>query len=342
MKTHKTNFLMMILLIPILFIGCQKSELIDDSKTANPESDGSGTLKSTTITYCGTPLVIQLVEYDNPNVSYGTVTIGNDQTQIYITFNASPGCKIFQTNLYVGPESAIPGTNIGNGTGHFNVGLFPYHSNHPAPYVQTYQYVLPLNGFDNCFAVVANAKMIHPDGWVIDAYGKNTMAMSWGFYVNYCKQECPPPPPTSCETAYAYGLSYANCFIGIAGVNSNNWGWTNGPVGPGSYLWPIYAGAGQCDIENAGVNVGNLIVNYTPPTATITYSMYNGFVLNSTHLFVGNQILPVKNGKFTTAPGQFPYKHENLPGVSTDTYTINGLSGNIFIAAHSEACGYYE
>jgi hypothetical protein len=340
MKNRKTNFLALMFLIPVFFIGCQKSELIDDSKTSNPDSDGSGSFKSTT-TYCGDPLVVQLVEYTNPSVSYGTVTIANDATQIYITYNASPGCMIFETNLYVGPESSIPGTNITGGTGHFNVGLFPYHSYHSAPYVQSYEYILPLSAFDNCFAVVANAKMIHPDGWVIDAYGKNTMAMSWGFYVNYCKQVCPPPPSTSCETAYAYGLNYANCFLTIPGVNSNNWGWSNGPVGAGAYSWPIYAGAGQCNTNN-GTLVGTLLVNYTPPTATITYSMASGFVLNSTHLYVGSQILPKKNGKFTTAPGQFPYKHENLNGVLSDTFTINGLSGNIYIAAHSEACGNYE
>lgn len=39
----------------------------------------------------------------------------------------------------------------------------------------------------------------------------------------------------------------------------------------------------------------------------------------------------MKKGKYTTAPGQFPFKHENLGGVNTDTFTITGLSG-IFIS----------
>ena len=322
------------LLIPLFFIGCQKSELVDDAKTGKPESQESGLLKSS-IVYCGQPLVVQLVEWENTSVSYGTVTIGNDATQLFITYDAAPGVVIFETNLYVGPESGIPGDNIGNGSGHFNLGLFPYKTTHPN--VQSYTYTLPLANFENCFAVVANAKMIHPDGWVINAFGKNTLVLSWGYYVNYCKQVCTIP---TCETAYAYGEQYANCFLNIPGVTSNNWGWSNGPIGAGTYSWPIYAGAGQCNIGN-GTLVGTLMVTYNPPQAIITYSMSGGFVLNATHLFVGNLILPKKNGKWTTAPGQFPYKHGNLNGVASDTFTINGLSGNIYIAAHSEACGNY-
>ena len=96
-------------------------------------------------------------------------------------------------------------------------------------------------------------RLIHPDGWVINAFGKNTLVLSWGYYVNYCKQVC--TITNTCETAYAYGEQYANCFLNIPGVTSNNWGWSNGPIGAGTYSWPIYAGAGQCNIGN-GTLVG--------------------------------------------------------------------------------------
>jgi hypothetical protein len=337
MKKQTKFLLNLALILPIFFIGCQKSELTDDLKTSNPESDGSGSLKSSVI-YCGTPTVASLVEWNATTISFGNLTIGNDATNLYVSFDATNGV-IMSTDLYVGPESLIPGVNIGGGTGHFNLGLFPYHSVHPYPFVTTYMYTIPLQGLPDCFAVVGNAKMISTDGVVRNCYGiLNTL--SWGYYFSYCKQICPPPPST-CETAYAYGEQYANCFLNIPGVTSNNWGWSNGPIGPGTYAWPIYAGAGQCNI-NKGTLVGTLVVNYTPPTAIVTYSMGIGFVLNGTHLYVGSQILPLKNGKFTTAPGQFPYKHDNLNGVISDTFTINGLSGNIYVAAHSEACGNYQ
>jgi hypothetical protein len=84
--------------------------------------------------------------------------------------------------------------------------------------------------------------------------------------------------------------------------------------------------------------VGTLDVVYNGSTATVTYNMGTSCHLSTTHLYVGNLILPLKNNKKTTAPGQFPYKHENLNGVSTDSYTVTGLSGLIYIAAHSDVC----
>jgi hypothetical protein len=197
-----------------------------------------------------------------------------------------------------------------------------------------------LNTLGDCFVVVnaVNVKNLLTNVEKLAWATTDNTTKHPGFWIEYCKQTC--QPPTSCETAYAFGLDKANCFLTIPGVTSNNWGWSNGPIGAGTYSWPIYAGAGQCNTNN-GTLVGTLLVNYTPPTATITYSMGSGFVLNATHLYVGNLILPKKNGKFTTAPGQFPYKHENLNGLFSDTFTINGLSGSIYIAAHSEACGNY-
>jgi hypothetical protein len=336
MKKEITKFLALALFIPLLFMGCQKTDLVDESKTTPADNNGSSALKST-IVYCGDPKVVNLRIWDNPIECWGTVTVGNDQTNLYVTYQAASGILIGLTDLYVGPEAGIPGYGIGNGIGQFDISQFPYHSSHPWPMVQTYTYTLPLAELEDCFAVVAHAVVRAPDGTAKRVWGYEPMVLYWGYFFNYCKQECPEPV---CETAYAYGETFANCFLTIPGVNSNNWGWSNGPVGAGIYEWPIYAGAGQCNI-GVGVHIGTLTVNYAPPTAIVTYTMFNGNILNSTHLYVGNQILPRKNGKFTTAPGQFPYKHNYLNGVPSDTFTISGLSGNIYVVAHSDAC-YYE
>ena len=157
---------------------------------------------------------------------------------------------------------------------------------------------------------------------------------TWGYYFEYCKQECEIPEP-DCETAYAYGDDLATCFLDIPGVESNNWGWSNGPISdPSSYSWDIYAGAGQCDITK-GTLVGTLDVDYSGGTCTVTYNIDGDFTLEETHLYVGNDILPKKNNKWTTAPGQFP-----LSG--GDTFTIDGLSGDIYVVAHSVVCGDYD
>lgn len=335
MKKVITNSLALLLLIPFLFMGCQKTEVIDDAKST-PDDNNGGALKST-IVYCGNPKVVNLAMWAYPNQVYGTVTVGNDMTNLYVTYTVTDGNLIAMTDLYVGPQSEIPGDDIGIGTGHFYIEQFPYHSNHPWPMVQSYTYTLPLNQFEDCFAIVAHAIVRVPDGNVTHAWGYESLVLYWGYFFNYCKQECPVPV---CETAYAYGEQWAACFLNIPGVNSNNWGWSNGAISNGMYTWPIYAGAGQCNIGNA-THVGTLTVNYSGSTAIVTYTMLEGNSLNATHLYVGNQILPRKNGKFTTAPGQFPYKHSSLNGVPSDTFTINGLSGNIYVVAHSEAC-YFE
>ena len=144
-------------------------------------------------------------------------------------------------------------------------------------------------------------------------------------------------PVMSCETSYAYGEGNSLqtlCFLNIPNKQGNNWGWTN-QIGPGTYDWPIYAGAGQCDISK-GTEVGNLHVVYASGTVTITYQMFPGYEqqLSDTHVWVGTgtNLLPKKNnGKWDSAPGQF--NHNGLNPV-----VVNGLSGNIWIAAHAGVC----
>jgi hypothetical protein len=145
--------------------------------------------------------------------------------------------------------------------------------------------------------------------------------------------------PGNCETAYAYGgCCYAHCF---SQWGFTNWGWTNGQLGPGCYTFDIYAGAAQCNISK-GKKVGSLTVDYFKYNccnykAIITYHMYPGYKMDETHLYVGSDPLPKKNGSYTVAPGQYPYSHD-LNNASTDSYTITGLCGKIYIIAHAVVC----
>ena len=169
-----------------------------------------------------------------------------------------------------------------------------------------------------------------------------SLYVGWWGYSPYDKQAIvmfdlePTPPEPDCETAYAFGDNLATCFLDIPEANSNNWGWSNGPISdPSSYSWDIYAGAGQCDITK-GTLVGTLDVDYSGGTVTVAYNIDTDFTLDETHLYVGNEILARdKNGNYTTAPGQYPYSGEA-------SYTIDGLSGDIYVVAHSVVCGDYD
>ncbi len=145
----------------------------------------------------------------------------------------------------------------------------------------------------------------------------------------------------ACETAYAYGGSLATSFTEVIEKNSP-WGWSNGPLPAGSYNFPIYAGAGGGQPAD-GTLVGWLTIDYVGATAIVTYNMYPGYTMDATHLYVGNDKLPVnKQGKYTVAPGQYPYKHDPLNDVTTDSYTVTGLSGDIYVVAHAVVCGLFN
>jgi hypothetical protein len=171
-------------------------------------------------------------------------------------------------------------------------------------------------------------------------YGSDALLLNGRPETNYIKYvlvqfDIEGTPVQNCETAYAYGEGASLqtlCFLDIPNVQGENWGWTN-QIAPGTYNWPIYAGAGRCDITK-GTLVGNLNVVYAGGTATITFQPNAGVTLGDTHVWVGTNgnMLPYARGKYITAPGQFNYNDMN-PVVAT------GLTGNIWIAAHSgEAC----
>jgi hypothetical protein len=145
------------------------------------------------------------------------------------------------------------------------------------------------------------------------------------------------------ETAWAYGGGYANENREIA--DSNNWGWTNGPLSEGSYVWDLYAGAGQNILSNGEV-VGNVSVNYAGGCVNVTYMVDDGYYLGEAHLWVGDTELPeVGRGRRTVPtdnPGQFPYgvdygfDPEDSDTWETEwTWSSCGFEGDIYVAAHA-------
>lgn len=338
MKKQFHKLLLLAFAVPVLLSSCKKSDESADEKF----SSANDPQLKTDLVYCGTPVVYPMVDFDQ-TISPATVTIGNDGSQLLVKYQITDNSWfLYNPRLFVGTEAELialgivdPNSLNPDGSVYINnTGLIP-NSSYNGSSTTYKEFLFDLSTLPECFVVIAYAELQKPSGEIAYVFGKSTSKRD-GYYFNYCVQQCDTPPPV-CETAYAYGESLANCFLDITGVGSNNWGWSNGPIGAGSYSWPIYAGAGQCNIGN-GTLVGTLTVDYTPPTATVTYTMFDGYVLNETHLYVGSQILPMFKGNYTTAPGQFPYKRDNLNGVTTDTYNISGLDGNIYVAAHSVVC----
>ena len=140
------------------------------------------------------------------------------------------------------------------------------------------------------------------------------------------------PGFTDCGTAYAYYPGHAICFISLG---YSKWGWINGPVGPGIYTFEFWAGAAQCNTSK-GTYIGTVTVNYNGSSATITYNITNpDYRLTSTHLYVYPNVgTPIPPNNEPTIPGHYPDSHV-LDYATTDTFTVTGLSGNIYVIAHA-------
>lgn len=133
------------------------------------------------------------------------------------------------------------------------------------------------------------------------------------------------------------------CFIDIPDVQGNKWGWSIGPFGEGTYMFKIYAGAGQCDIGK-GTEVGALTVVYSGGSAAVTYAVLagSGYFWEEIQFYVGKEIMPrADGGDFTTSPGQYPVVIDPVSGgeQSSITRTIVSLSGDVYVVAHANACG---
>ena len=333
MKKSLKTLVYLLIAVPILFIGCKKSDLTDGS---NP----STSVEKASPAYCGTPVVKKLYTYGADNTIYGDVTVGNDLYNLYVTIHLS-GDWVFWNDgfasyekgchLFVGSEAELLALNENNVvnhdadlTGYFAFYDFNYHTDGTELGTQTYSFIVPRTSISvNCPIIVAGASIKNTAGDLKLVSAKQELKHN-AYWFSYCMQTC----TTNSGTAYAYGESVATCFTAIPNIASNNWGWTN-KIGQGTYDWPIYAGAGLCSTDK-GTLVGTLHVVYATGTATITYIMNAGVSLDGTHVsvFMNPKMLPKNSkGQYITSPGQFPY--------TGNPVTVTGLTGDIWIAAHA-------
>lgn len=153
---------------------------------------------------------------------------------------------------------------------------------------------------------------------------------------------CNDGPAT--ETAFAFDCDdgFRTCFLdldldGNGRRDFSRWGWSNGPYGPGEQVLDLYAGAGQCDIEN-GALVGQLALSFDGESVVATYTACGDYLFAEAHLYVGATPVPFKKNKPTVAPGQFPWSATGLsdPVVQFGPVPVEtDGEGGIFVVAHA-------
>lgn len=147
------------------------------------------------------------------------------------------------------------------------------------------------------------------------------------------------------ETAFAFSEEFSTCFTDFDELRSKRWGWSNGGLEEGSYEFDVYAGAGRCDLQK-GTLVGKLMVDYSDGSAEVTFKMtenssFTGkpYTMTTTHLYVGNEPLPKLGWFYTVAPGLYGNIDYHF-GATEKTYTVNNLSGEIYVIAHADVYGF--
>jgi hypothetical protein len=272
------------------------------------------------------------------NINAGSICVSTDQTNVYIDYATINGWELTEAHAWAGFDlNNMPQTNNGNP----KIGLFPYKSGNITG-ATAYTFTIPLSTFgteeqlcDKELLIAAHAAMQKDDGnggWQTETgWGGDDTINPFGSWARYfgvtlnCEE--PPPGEGECETAFAYGNT---TFIDL-GLTDSRWGWQLGPLTPGVYVTPIYAGAGQNDI-NKGVEVGTLTVDYSGTSVTVSYAMHPGYTLDETHLYVGTSNVG------TIAPGQYGYTHD-LTQATSDSFVVSGFNYEpIYVVGHGVAC----
>lgn len=181
----KTKLLTLGLLGGLLLAGCQKEDIAPAENTITPLVQS--TLSNSSTTGCEEVFTL----FAGQHIEAGTITVSNDDTNIYVTYETTGGWVLNETHLYVGDPAGIPTNGAGNPT----IGLFPYNDTHNG--VTSYTVTVPIDPSLECYAVAAHASVsLIQNGVPVQqetAWGNGNPINnggSWATYSDYCLQDC--------------------------------------------------------------------------------------------------------------------------------------------------------
>jgi hypothetical protein len=294
-------------------------------------------------------------------IPVGTVTVSNDLNNLYITYAldsvTQPGATFGTLHAWVGND--MTNLPVSQGSGAPIPGQFPYKPD--ATGLTTYTITIP---FLDLFIQDANGAcgtplyvVTHAEVNGVDANGDgapdgNETAFGgptpgsgprWWFYGLYsvcC--DFGPPPVEACSTAYGKGSHVFTTDkksnpekLPSLNLTRNRWGWAVNLAGPGTYVNPMWMGAGLNNTGN-GTNVGTVTVSWDGTMATVTYSLSAGYSFKEAHAYIGDA------APTTIAPGQYG-NIAYMDGSETSyTFTaplsdVDGVAG-AWVVAHAVVC----
>jgi hypothetical protein len=215
MKTIRIG--MALLAITLIAFSCSKTEL------NKPQSQAlnAGTLSDNSVNgVCGDPVTYTLI--DGYNAAFGSLSISNDETNLFVTFNSSNSDFKFQkAELVIGTLAHVQAATdlvawpkIAQGPNP------PDFSQTFKPELSSYTFTIPLANYQDCFYVSAFAKLVQRDpitkkviavSYVFIQSNTKSSKKCWSTYICYCKQDCPPTcGPLTTYTQGGYGNDQGN------------------------------------------------------------------------------------------------------------------------------------
>ena len=181
--------------LSILFISCSKTEvglIENENKPSSILKGPAGNSGGTTGRDAGTPNCLPTVVtlFAGQTIDAGNITVTNDASFIYVTYNTANGYVLTQTHLYVGDCALIPVNKPGNPI----PGQFPYITTHSNVTSYTYQIPILAIPVGSCGCIAAHAVVVKLDaaGQVVDqqtGWGNGTVINptgQWGMKFSYC------------------------------------------------------------------------------------------------------------------------------------------------------------
>lgn len=312
----------------VVIASCKKEKPTEPITASSVSS-----ITSSTAIICGTSQNQILLA--GQTINSGSVSVSNDQVNLYVKYSTSNGWVLNKTHLYVGDCELIPKTKAGNP----QIGLFPFQQTY-SPNNASATYTIPLSSLDSCYCIAAHAEvsLLNSSGSIIQtetgwAQGGPMGGNSWAMVFNYCTQSCTQTPT-------------CNILPGdFRTQTQGGWGATPNDNNPAAYLQANFASVFPtgltvgCSTGNAlKFTSANAIINFLPQGGTasaLIVSYINPLTVNN--VFAGwtvmqllnevNQILGGCNSNYT-------FSQLNTAVTSVNENFDNGTIVGSFLTCH--------
>lgn len=128
--------------------------------------------------------------YAGQHIEAGSITVSNDNSTIYVTYQTTGGWVLDDLHLYVGDLSGLPT----NGGGNPQIGQFPYAVSDLNG--TSYTFEIPVDPNFECYVIAAHAAVyLEQNGQIVQSEtawgdGNPSAGNSWATYGDYCLLDC--------------------------------------------------------------------------------------------------------------------------------------------------------